>query len=48
MNFSPIKYQDFDTEIDMNIFYDINSMNNENEEKKIVFGENNNMFIQDI
>ena len=48
MNFSPIKDQDFDIETDMNIFYDINSMNNEKEEKKNLFGENKEILIQDI
>jgi hypothetical protein len=48
MNFSPIKDQDFDIETDMNIFCDINSMNNEKEEKKNLFGENKEILIQDI
>jgi hypothetical protein len=48
MNFSPIKDQDFDIETDMNIFYDINSMNIEKEEKKNLFGENKEILIQDI
>ena len=45
---NPIKDQDFDIETDMNIFYDINSMNIEKEEKKNLFGENKEILIQDI
>jgi len=47
INFSPIKYQDFDIKTDMNIFYDINLMN-EKEEKKILFEENDKILIENI